>query len=537
MKNKTLKIFYILIFFQIILKCFLITKNIDVLIEKYLCDDAFYYHSIAQNIINGKGIVFNEGIFTNGFHPLYLIILLPIHYLFSPNLIIPIYFSMGINSIFSILTSIFIFKTVKRIFNEFFALITAIIWLFSPTIIFLSLSGLETSLQVFLISLLTYLTVKKDKLENFTIKESFYFGLLNGLIFLSRMDGIFFIFCFFLKVFYDKIQIMSRSKNRNLLYNFKDLLLIGFFSFLCVFPWLLWSYIKCGSIYPVSGNAVRLFPGHTILNGFKISFREMMGYFGANRIARFNSILFYSMIIIIVISFVGIFLFDIAFIKKTVKKFNFLILNFVIFFIYYIVVHRHFQLWYFHYPYFVFGLIIPPIILQNIQNFFRSIENKLYKYHEQTNKKFIFIKKNMTNIGNGVFILFLFTTFIISGTIQYSYGWWPCEKSKYESSLWINQNISEDEKIGSFNTGIIQYFSINHDVINLDGVVNYETYNYRLNNSIENFILSNNISYLIDTENVINELNWPENVSLIILKRIDTSECPIPYFIFQIIKI
>ena len=48
-------------------------------------DDAFYYLTIARNIVSGKGISFDGISATNGFHPLYLTLLSALFKVFSPS--------------------------------------------------------------------------------------------------------------------------------------------------------------------------------------------------------------------------------------------------------------------------------------------------------------------------------------------------------------------------------------------------------------------------------------------------------------------
>ena len=67
-----------------------------------------------------------------------------------------------------------------------------------------------------------------------------------------------------------------------------------------------------------------------------------------------------------------------------------------------------------------------------------------------------------------------------------------------EGAEYINKNIPEYDVIGSFNTGILQFFTPNHDIINLDGYINPEAFFARKNNQLEEFIIEKNISWIID---------------------------------------
>ena len=56
----------------------------------FLSDDAFYYYKIAQNIVEGRGSTFDGVNPTNGYHPLWLIICVPIFALARYDLVLPL---------------------------------------------------------------------------------------------------------------------------------------------------------------------------------------------------------------------------------------------------------------------------------------------------------------------------------------------------------------------------------------------------------------------------------------------------------------
>ena len=56
-------------------------------------DDAFYYLRIAANVASGRGLTFDGAAPTNGFHPLYLFMLVPIMAASRANLVLPIHLS------------------------------------------------------------------------------------------------------------------------------------------------------------------------------------------------------------------------------------------------------------------------------------------------------------------------------------------------------------------------------------------------------------------------------------------------------------
>ena len=96
------------------------------------------------------------------------------------------------------------------------------------------------------------------------------------------------------------------------------------------------------------------------------------------------------------------------------------------------------------------------------------------------------------------------------------------DKKNYDIRMdmieYVEENIPEDEKIGSFNTGILQYFSLKRDIINLDGAVNTESYNAILNNNFSEYLIENDIKYLLDGEQFGKILNRSKSLDLTVIK-------------------
>ena len=60
------------------------------LLKWFHFDDAFYYFKVAQNIVAGRGPTFDGTGFTNGFHPLWMVLLLPLFAVARGDLILPL---------------------------------------------------------------------------------------------------------------------------------------------------------------------------------------------------------------------------------------------------------------------------------------------------------------------------------------------------------------------------------------------------------------------------------------------------------------
>jgi asparagine N-glycosylation enzyme membrane subunit Stt3 len=153
--NNIEKLLAILVLIGILLRLILLSQE-PTTIQNYQTDDSYFYYSMARNIIGGNGVVLNEGIPTNGFHPLYLVMLVPIFYMFYPlGVDVPIYITLGVLSVLNVVTAIILFLTVKKIYNEYAGILSSAIWILNPHIMSIYLSGMEVGLQVFFLSVLS----------------------------------------------------------------------------------------------------------------------------------------------------------------------------------------------------------------------------------------------------------------------------------------------------------------------------------------------------------------------------------------------
>ncbi|MFN2215508.1 MAG: glycosyltransferase family 39 protein [Anaerolineales bacterium] len=181
------------------------------LMNWFRTDDAFYYFQTARNISQGSGITFDGINLTNGFHPLWMLICIPVFSLARWDLYLPFRILVIILGIFNAASAILIFRWLKRIFSSTIGMIAAIFWAFSPTIHALtSEGGLETGLSTFLIILLLSRISLIDEKER-NIRNLIPLGIIASLVFLARLDNI------YLLLFLGTWVVISDKKLRNLL--------------------------------------------------------------------------------------------------------------------------------------------------------------------------------------------------------------------------------------------------------------------------------------------------------------------------------
>jgi hypothetical protein len=188
LKNLNKKLLVILLLalgIRVLISCY------DFLFQIFFIDDAFYYFKIARNITQGLGITYDGVTKTNGFQPLFLILILPFFLLRENNIILPLHLVAIFSSLLSLGTGIFLYKISKTVVDEWYALFILAIWSFSPIVVDKELNGMETGLNLLLITATTYHYVSNitNHTSDLKFKKILILGILLGLVILSRLDG------------------------------------------------------------------------------------------------------------------------------------------------------------------------------------------------------------------------------------------------------------------------------------------------------------------------------------------------------------
>src|SRR5688572_21123728 len=116
---------------------------------RHVADDGYMYFKLAQNIVGGKGISFDGVAKTNGFHPLYAFLIVPIFYAFRGLRDAPVKASVVLLALFDVATGAVIYATVSTLFGHHPGLFAAFVWLVNPCVFQTCVQGLEAPVWVF----------------------------------------------------------------------------------------------------------------------------------------------------------------------------------------------------------------------------------------------------------------------------------------------------------------------------------------------------------------------------------------------------
>jgi len=451
--------------FSLALNIYFVAQPFHYIITHKTPDDAYYYLKIARNIVAGKGISFDAIKPTNGFHPLWLLLITPFMFL-SQNMIRLVYVVLSLGVILNFASLLVFYKLLDVLKCNLFSFVTAfVLFAFSPFLV-LANSGLETPLSILFITL-TLLSLSKIMLaENEPkLKAYIWFGLIAGLTLLARLDNIFFIlFCF--------VALGSVSIKR-----IHAVLFAGVIVTMLMLPYLTWNYMVFHSFMPVSGKAMpyvvhrNYLQQHGTLNGvythlwhqyINSAFAHVLDLFSLHK-AWFYILVAGGMAAMLV--------------RKSNKKAILLILaisTLVIFPAYHIFVRWMFR---FYYAYDLLPIMLMAVAL---------CLNELTSY----------LHNRLISILFALTIGFYILHGYFSQDIMKQYQFWPWAWANYQGTLWMNEHIPH-RRVASFNAGINGYF-YNGTLVNIDGVVNNAVLAAIKQGKLMTYLLKNNVAYIAD---------------------------------------
>src|SRR5512146_1218252 len=162
----------------------------------FIRDDAYYYFKVAQNISEGHGSTFDGIHLTNGYHPLWMLVCIPIFALARYDLILPLRVLVIVTGLLQVGTAILLYRLIRTTISTPVAVLAAVYWSFDSSIlVFLYRTGVESSLAIFAILLLLVLTLKFERTWRQAKPGSGQIALLAivaAAVVFSRLDLVFF---------------------------------------------------------------------------------------------------------------------------------------------------------------------------------------------------------------------------------------------------------------------------------------------------------------------------------------------------------
>jgi hypothetical protein len=219
----------------------------DLVTRGPLYDDSFYCFEIARNIARGLGSTVDGVHATNGYQPLYVLLLVPLYWIWGGDATGPIYSALVASAVLNVLTGWILFRLVRRYASPVAAFFALLLWSFGPAIVRQSVNGLETSLAMLLLAaaLEYYLAVYRPR-PSPGRRETVTLGALLGLAILARIDALLFVAA----IGFDVLRHRRPHAVRRLVAT-------GIVAGAVLLPWCVASLRLSGTVLPQSGEATR----------------------------------------------------------------------------------------------------------------------------------------------------------------------------------------------------------------------------------------------------------------------------------------
>jgi len=501
-----------LLFISILIRMAVAWSPFTWLLSNQLVDDAFYYFKIATNVVNGKGISFDGIGSTNGFHPLYLIIIIPFFAVIHDKILV-IHAVLSLAAILDTISVYILYRICVhylRLHREI-SLMVATLYSLNTYVWFSgggSLNGLETAVNVLciLLFIIVYLeTVRTERIRCITL------GVATGAVLLARTDNIILVVICYIYIIWSSIKRITQVMQL-----IKSVLI----AIIMISPFLIWSLVTFGTIIQVSGISVPAIT-KTILAAQGWSTQQWVLQFLKN-LANITLALGIPVrsknepLFVLSITAYGIagFLWIIGYLKCRTPQLQDrfwatirLIIPLFIMIPTFVLVHTvravYLRGWY-------YSSLIPIILL--------GVGVGL-NHARSCSKSFMKMFPVVLVLG----WLMLFGIGVVRNMI------WPLdlETDKFAVLSKVRSVVPRGTRIGSFNAGVFGYFLDDMIVINLDGVVNNAAYPYIAERKLDKYIVLVNIEYLFDGSEAIEILkqylvddeHWGRNLQLVFSER------------------
>ncbi len=457
-----------------LLRLWVSLQPIDVLLEKNLPDDSYYYFVIAHNTIQSNSVSMDGINVTNGFHPLWWVVLMPIFGGTSALSDSQITQALILSSVFDMATIWIVGQLAASLTRrESLGVLAAGLYAFNPVVILQVTNGLETALSlltisIFLLLMKAWLTRPPSWILSIVV------GVSGGLMFLARSDSV-----FLLGLAYLAVLIYWKDQKTRWL----TVIAASGVSFLLTLPWFIWGHLVVGSWIQESGVAVpyairvrvALTEGPGMVTALRESLRQLT--FAPSWLrGDFTGLPFFLGAVLWVIVGIGL-------IRRwktapaSLEKV--MLLPLLGSGLLLILVHAGLR-WYPRPWYFIPSSLAFALTYALIVKSFRSRENRR-----------IFVSV----IGFGIY-------FALTGYTFWQLGYYPWQREMLAASRWLGENIPTDSKVASFNSGIYTYYNA-FPVINLDGVVNHQAFQAVQERDVLSYLQRESVEYLIDYDNAI----------------------------------
>ncbi|MEW5801269.1 MAG: hypothetical protein AB1847_04095 [bacterium] len=430
-------------------------------------DDAFYYMNIASHIASGHGATFDGINKTNGFHPLWQLMLIPVYRLIPSNRLL----ALRVTLIFQLL----VFISILILTIRFTCRIYGAIALFPILIVFLFsgfsnclLEGMETPIHLVILALIIVYMTETWSVHHPTLPKDATLGILIGLLTLARLESFLILFsCLVFMAWY------RLSNKLQLLHFVVRAIRITAPVTMLVLPFLIWNKINFGHFATISSRLKSTFP--------HLSFKPSLFL----RYPQWAALVIVTLLFFLILVFGRYFKTGQRILQEMSQPYQ----NASLIYCLYVLMHFSFILlfsrweiggWYFA-PY----LLVIPLSSGPVISALRKSS-----YSARLRPVFVFII--ILGLGLDISMQCLSLRYRLNGYAN------SFHRPSYRAALWAKQNIPKGAVFATTDCGVFGYFS-ERSVIELDGIVNnFEYQEWLLKRGLKDYLFHKGVNYIRD---------------------------------------
>ena len=427
-------------------------------------DDAWMVTGIARNWALGRGITADGVSPTNGFHPLYPLTLGALPYLVAPdNLDFGFTANLVICAILASLVMWPLWLTVRRLAGERAALLAVALYALNPTMIRLTVNGMESAMALLLWITTVWATMKLDLTR---LKGNLLLAAITAAMILTRLDGALLFAAIAAARF---LWAWRESRLR------RELPLLAVYvaaTFALLIPYFWRNLAVFGSFSPSSGAALTYL--HSYADSYAIS-NGLDAWYANNAlpVALLGSL---PLVFAALLAFAGLVWWAV---RRDLWRALPMLLYMIVPPLYYGYLMqqdnpRHFT---------AFSLVITILLAWALARIWERLG-----------------RRGAVAAGAVVAAVVLLQSLTAASFWREQHTTASLSQpTMYQAALWMRDNLPADALIGAKNSGIYQYYS-GHTVINIDGKLNHEILAVYEQRRMLDYLYEKNITYLIDRE-------------------------------------
>ncbi|HWB33886.1 MAG TPA: hypothetical protein VG753_01000 [Candidatus Paceibacterota bacterium] len=457
-----------------LVQLYLIGKPLSFLITNVLPDDAFYYFKIAQNIAFGLHSTFDGVHLTDGYHPLWMAVLVGIYKVWGnagAGNMAPIHITLLLSVALNLLTGIAVWRILTRFSSNAWLVAAGVaVWSLNPFMIYETLNGLETSLSLTLFSFFFLLALRyAEGRPPRGVLAALVVGIVGGLMILSRLD-----LAFYFAAWWAWLVLRDRQNKASWIFALES----GGVAACITMPWFAWNYSHFHMLLTSASSATDLI-NHTLI------YQDN----GTGIVQTIKAVIYsvYNGLTLVLdrtgatgLALVGLgaaisYAASGRLAAPRLRGWGIehaLFAGFVLMFLANTAVRWGGRPWYF--MSLELFLAIGAVVV--LEQFFRDVRYK-----------------RAWAAGLLALILFFFgVTWSKELRAQYSN-----QADMYAMAAWMSANLPAGTPVGAFNSGVEGYFSTVR-IVNLDGLVNYSAYQALLRRQLWSYIKNEKLAYISD---------------------------------------